>query len=585
MSLAGLVLAGVVLAGCGQASVPPQVEVGPRLVVVSADVVLTEIAVLTDGSVLLARRRGGVESLQLSVAHGATPGTTLVIDASSAYGSWSLSGTVPADPGPLAVEIDIPAGQGAQRLRDEHRFSVVAGASVQAGVVITAARPGPIRVRLGAAEQVVTTSVPGERRIVFVDVPTDGPVALEVSTGAATAGTTLIPTVLTVKMAQTALEMGDVVFPADALGLPEGARPAGRVTLPAAWWRSVLRATGIGYRSRNPYSPWAFQGIPLTNSGDAAINVVVEARVVDSLGAPADPFRPKNRERDGATGLVAGLVRVPANGVTLARLPFFVDARSLPEGSSTWTRQVSVTPLGSSQPLWTRELPLQVKRGSSWISVIFALAVAGGLAGAALVVLRLGPWLRSMRTRDLVTIALFATLGFLVSGVSTVFSAAVGAALGPFSIFVTNLLDDVLRFALLATLVTLLPRPGVLGLSVLLTWLMSGIALGSFSPTDIISVGGKVLWLETLAWVVGLTRLTGWVEGPAWARWIRLGTAFSLASVLTSATSLVIAMVLYRLFYAGWYVTAVLAGPGFLYVWVACALGTGFAGSLRQVED
>jgi hypothetical protein len=45
------------------------------------------------------------------------------------------------------------------------------------------------------------------------------------------------------------------------------------------------------------------------------------------------------------------------------------------------------------------------------------------------------------------------------------------------------------------------------------------------------------------------------------------------------------AMVLYRLYYAPWYVAAVLIGPGFLYVWLACGLGTRFAHSLRAVED
>jgi hypothetical protein len=219
------------------------------------------------------------------------------------------------------------------------------------------------------------------------------------------------------------------------------------------------------------------------------------------------------------------------------------------------------------------------------VSLGFGFALASGLFGALLVALRLRRWMWAFRTRDLVTIAVFSTLGFLVSGASAVVSASVGAVLGPFAIFVTNLLDDVMRYALLATLVTLLPRPGTAMLSVLLTWLMRGVALGSFSPIDVLSVGGSILWLEAAMWATGITRSPRWVDDAAPARWLRLGTAFSAASVASSVAGLTTAMVLYRLFYAEWYVAAVVIGPGFLYVWGACALGTGFADSLRRVED
>jgi len=579
------VLIGLVWAGCAAPAEPPELSVDLRRAVVSAEEPLTAIEVRDDSGALLARRRGGPEALQLSVAHGADPGSELSVTASSGGGTWDLRGRVPPDPGPLRVEIDVPAGQGPVSLGGDHRFTVVEGSTVQAGFVITARDPSVVTVRIGDASHEVATTVGDERRVLFVDVPVDGPSGVVVASPAGTRTATVHPTVITREAARRDLALGDIVFPADALGYAEAARPAGRVTLPAGWWRSLLRATGVGYRTRNPYGPWAFQGIPLVNHGDAAINVVVEARVVDSEGLPADPFRPKNRDREGETGLVAGLVRVPAGGSTLARLPFFVDAGELPEGSTTWTREISVTPLGSSEPLWTRTEPLQVKQGSSWISLAFGFSLLSGLLGALLVASQLRRRLRALRTRDLVTIAVFATLGFLVSGISAVVSAATSAVLGPFSIFLTNLLDDVLRYALLATLVTLLPRPGVVALSVLLTWVMRGIALGSFSPIDVVYVGSKVLWVESALWIAGITRVPDWVDGSAVARWLRLGVAFGTSSVLTALTGLVVAMVLYRLFYADWYVAAVLAGPGFLYVWIACALGTGFASSLRRVED
>lgn len=570
------------LCGCGIEPAPPTLEVDRARAVVTGGELL-EIIVQDETGLVLGRRDG--PSPQLSVRHGAAPGAALTVVATSAAGAFTLTGRVPPAAGPLVVELDVPAGQGARPLSDEHRFTAVVGARIEAAVAITRAEPGPVRVSLGDHVEQMVTTVPDERRVLVLPVDATGPSTLRIEAAGSTQTATLVPTRLSVDQARSALALGDLVFPADVLGLPEPARPAGRVTLPAAWWRSVLRATGIGTRAKDPHGPWAWQGVPLTNTAEEPVNVVVLARVLDDDGAVAEPFRPRDRGRSGVNGLVAGLVRVPAGGEALARLPFFVDARGLPEGSTRWTREITVTPLGSDVPLWTVREPLQVRRGSSWISLAFALAVLCGALGTGLVLLRLRGWVASLRTRDLVTIAVFATLSFLVSGASAVVSAAIGAVLGPFAIFVTNLLDDVLRYALLATLIVLLPRPGVAALSALLTWLMRGVALGSFSPIDVIYMGSQILALESALWLAGLTRGSDWLEARPLVRWARMGAAFSSASVVTAMTGLVVAMVLYRLFYAEWYVAAVLAGPGFLYVWIACGLAVGFSGSLRRVED
>ena len=43
-------------------------------------------------------------------------------------------------------------------------------------------------------------------------------------------------------------------------------------------------------------------------------------------------------------------------------------------------------------------------------------------------------------------------------------------------------------------------------------------------------------------------------------------------------------IVLFRLYYATWFVVLMLALPGFLYDVLACALATAFAASLRRVQ-
>jgi hypothetical protein len=564
--------------GCASEGPPPVLDVDLHRVTVRGDD-LQEIVVFDAAGLVLGRRAGPAD--HLSLLHGASPGAELTVEVVGSA-SQVLHGAVPPDPGPLQVDVDVPAGQGATALQSEHRFTAVEGAAVRAGVVVTVARPGTVRLEVGDHREDLTLTAPGERRVVFVDIPSDRRTLLTVTLGERVLQSMLVPTAVSRSAARESLLLSDVAFPADASGQRSVTRPAGRVTLPARWWRSLLHVAGLGMRAQDPYGPWAHQAVTLENRGPEALNVVVLSRVLDEEGGPADAFRPKNRDRDGQSGEVASLLRIPGGERAVATLPFFVDATGLPEGATTWVREVAVTPLGSSEPLWVHQEPLQVRRGSSWISLAFAFALLGGLLGVVLVVLKLRTWLEALRTADLVTVAVFATLSFLVSGASTLVSAVVSALLGPFAVFLTNLLDDALRYALLATLVTLLPRPGVAALSVLLTWLMSGVALGAFSPVDVVYVGAKLFWLEAALYAAGITRGVGPQTGVR--RWLRLGAGFSVASVLTALTGLAVAMVLYRLYYAGWYVGAVLAGPGFLYVWIACGLAVGFAASLRRVE-
>jgi hypothetical protein len=582
--MAGLVALVLLLGACEEPRPTLEIEVDATRVVVRSSDSLSELVIRNPEGLVLARRDGSRGSRLLSVLHGAAAGTELWVDVGAGQ---PRPAQVPVDPGPMVVELDLPAGQGARPLVSggEHTFSAVVGASMQAHVVLWLAQPGTVLVVLDGVEHPVLTTVPSERKILTLSVPLGGPSELRVLGAGLVLSTTLVPAVVELEQARELLHLDSVVFPANEIGMPETARPAGRITLPARWWRALLRKTGVGFRAQDPYGPWSFQAVHLSNRSDQPLNVVVTARILDSSGEPAVAFQPRLRDRQGDTGEVSGLLRVPPGATALARLPFYVDADALPEGPSEWVHEIRVTPLGSSEVLWTQRGRIQVQRGSTWVSLGFVIGLLGGLIGMVLVMTRTRGWIAGLRTADLVTVAVFATLSFLISGASALFSAAASALLGPFQVFLTNLADDVLCYALLATLVTLLPRPGVATLSVLLTWLMRGVALGSFSPTDAVTIGTQVFWLEGGLWLVGITRSTAWLDESVLARWIRLGTAFSVASVMTTLTGLAMAMVLYRLYYRPWYVAAVLIGPGFLYVWLACGLGTRFAHSLRAVED
>ncbi len=389
---------------------------------------------------------------------------------------------------------------------------------------------------------------------------------------------------MTFEEARSAVLLERVVFPAELSGEPDPGRPAGRITLPSPGWERMLRSSALGVRGRAYERPWAQLAVTLRNIDSRPVNTVVTLRVTAPDGSPGPAFEPVLRRFEGQTREVTSLLRVPPGGTATAMLPVFVHDDRLPRGASEWTRVIEVTPVGADHRLWQETDALYVSRGSSVRAVGFATVLLTTVGGLLLLAFRLGPWLRQSRTSELITIALFANLIFCASAASHLLGLGAASILGPFSSLITGLIHDALKYALLATLVTLLPRPGVVAIAMLVHYLMSGLALSGFHPTDPLIVGSAVLWLEGGLWVTGITRNGDWRDDPRFLRFLRLVAAFGTASVAAGAVALVSAAVLYRLYFAGWYVAMMLALPGVLYTAIACWIATGFAASLRRIE-
>ena len=379
------------------------------------------------------------------------------------------------------------------------------------------------------------------------------------------------------------LEMGPVFFPADRTGRPEIGRPPGRVTLAAGWWQTLLTHLGLGARARDPYAAWTHVTVPLVNRGDVPLSLLVETKVY--AGEDVDPaFRAPalgGNERQDSSRV---LIRVPAASDATAIVPLYVDDALLRTEPARERRiEVAALSLGSSTPLATQSVQLAVRTGNAFASLGLVAAILGAVLGNGLLALRLGRWLRTFPTGELMTTALFATLGFGLGTVTSLAGLLASAVLGPFSPIAVGIVDVVFRFSIGATLVTLVPRPGVVSLSILTEWLLGAMLLGNVNASDVLFVGDRVFLYETALYALGITRSGAWRDEAFFARWLRLSLAFGIASACTSAVGLVLHMTLYRLFFADWYIALLIALPGFVYVAIAMGVAVPFAASLRRV--
>ncbi|MBT3217901.1 MAG: hypothetical protein HN348_02310 [Proteobacteria bacterium] len=484
------------------------------------------------------------------------------------------------DFGPALVEVEAPLGQDRRRVVPDERVLVPTIVEVEVGLVITALQPGPVTVRIGHDTETLHFDSTGERKVRRARLA-DMPLTVSVDD----LDFSLWPKRVALQKAREQLEIVDVILPTDRNGERDSSRPLGRVTLPASWWRSVLRTFQLGYRPLDSQSPWGWQSVVLRNRGDEALNVVVGIRILDTQGAEALAFRPRLREMDGDIHTVTGLVRVPARAEATAALPLYIDGSILPASGARFVQEVVVAPLGASQPLHRIERDLYVSRGSSWASTGFVALILASILGW-LLLWRKGPgWVRTMKTSELMTVSLFGSLTFVVGAASQLLGMGVASVLGPFSPLVMGIVDDAFRMCLLGTLVTLIPRPGVVTLATFVGYFMRGIALGAFHPVDVLYLGSAVFWIEGMLWISGVTRNSAWLEEGRFTRWLRLSVGFGLSNVLATACALVVSVVMYRLYYAGWYVALILTLPGFIYVVAACWLAVDFADSLRRVAS
>lgn len=568
----------VLLAGCA-ASAPPQIACDSAGVTVTGEGI-RRVEVWSDG--LRVARRAVAGLAEARVVVDVVGGVEVRVRT----GEEHVLTCVVEESGDAAVDVRFaaPAGQGMRPLAGgEQTFVAFEGAPAEVAVVVTARRPGVAEVRLGERTQRLTLGVAGQREVVRGPLPADGPMTVSVRADGFAESVVLRPVAVAADAVASTLAVTRVVFPSDEGGGADPARPEGRVTLPGAGWTRLLRWLDLGARGEGEEVPWSFFAVTLANASGHDLDVEVRSRVLGDEG-PAAAFRPVVRDADGGTGIVSALVRVPAGSEATARLPLFVHDDALPEGASEFDHVLTVTPLGLSTPVVERREALHVSRGSSWVALGFALALIAACLGVGSALVGLPRWLRTWSTGDLTTIAVFATLGFVVTAATALLSSGVAALLGPFSMLVTGLVSDCLRSALLATLVVLLPRRGTATVFLLIGWLMQGVALGAFSPTDFVFVGSRIFWLEGFLWLAGLTRGTAWRDGSALGRFLRLSCGFAGASLLSMAGSIASQIVLFRLYYAAWFVALMLALPGFTYDVLACLLATSFAASLRKVQ-
>ncbi|WP_371378492.1 hypothetical protein [Sporomusa aerivorans] len=357
------------------------------------------------------------------------------------------------------------------------------------------------------------------------------------------------------------------------------------------YYKNVLTGKGASNQEIEAIHPVTHLGVDIANPSGVQKLVVVSVSLLDAASRlPVQGlFTPGATSEDVNGGamdrqknFLEAFTALDGDVSQRLQIPVYADERDLTDGEYILRTEVSD---GVAPPLiWEEKLTI-VKKDSRALLVV-SLAVMTVALGAVMALRRCRQVLTVLKTRWLVTIALFGAAAFAVVNVpSTLLNDFFHILLGPFGFIITGLFSGVFLYMMVVALVILIPRPGVVALMTVVRMLLGMLAFGQISPISLLSYGLQAFWLEFLIYSSGLY---GWLQNRqehnlSWSKIALLAASCGVADTIATYAALQAMAVLYRMYYAAWYIALVLALNGFIYTAVGAVCGSFLGSRLAKV--
>lgn len=428
--------------------------------------------------------------------------------------------------------------------------------------------------------QVASDLVPGSYTATVTAGATTQQVPISVSTGTGDAAAPIM--------------LSGIVLPLDKDGKSDERMGRNVLVLRDRQWdyyKNLFTGKGASNQEIEAIHPVTHLGLDIVNPSGVQKLAVVTVHLLDAgTHQPVSGlFTPGATSEDVNGGALDGQKNyleafVALNGDSWQRLqiPVYADERDLTGGDYILQAELKD---GVKPPL-VCEVPLTIVKKDSKALVVVSIAVLAVTAGLLVALRHLRQVLRVLKTRWLVTIALFGAAAFAVVNVpSTLLNDFFHILLGPFGFLVTGLFSSVFLYMMVVALVILIPRPGVVALMTVVRMLLGMLAFGQISPIGLLSYGVHALLLELLIYGSGMY---GWLQKREEQR-IPLGKiallaiSCGVADTIATYVGLQAMAFLYRMYYAAWYIALVLVFNGFIYTVIGAACGTALGKQLARV--
>ena len=255
-------------------------------------------------------------------------------------------------------------------------------------------------------------------------------------------------------------------------------------------------------------------------------------------------------------------------------LPLYIDYFRAVEGQ--YNLRVTISGNGQEK---IQEVPITIakKRSMGLFAVAFSFIC---FILVCLTVGKLKKCIFNIGAKGAITIALFASVAFgSIVVPTTLFGDLLHVFLGPFSGLVTGVLNGVLLYLLVMSLLVIYRKPGIVALMFLLKWMLAGLMFGRFTPLGILTYMVYIVVLESVLYISGFYRKKDLTPGYVFMVAILIGVADAFITMINLEQM----MFFYRLYYADWYIGLYMLINGLLYSSIGSWLGYKVGIKLQQV--
>ena len=382
------------------------------------------------------------------------------------------------------------------------------------------------------------------------------------------------------------IRAGEVLMPTDARGNLDVRRPRDTVSLPSGAMLWMRRLLGFSEQYFDYYAPVAHEAVVFENRSGERVPLAVSMRVATmDDNVPVVGFRAPDY-LVGPNGTYTTIADLAPGAKTSVVMPVFVRPDVLLAGR--YRTIVEARILGTDTLVARVEHVIDVRSPDVRALVVTAAATLVSIAGLVLFLATSARIFRRFRVSELVLIALFATMTFALAVLpGSLLGPVFSAVAGPFAFLFQGLFFEVVRVLVLVALVVLVPKPGVVTLVSIVRYLLGGLALGGFSPVDLVYLGSSVVLTEGALWIGGVTRGRGILSRPGAGLVSALYVALlvGLANAAVQYATYCLNISLYRLYFADWFIMLAVIVDGFLYAALGAVPGVKLGLRLRRISE
>lgn len=325
----------------------------------------------------------------------------------------------------------------------------------------------------------------------------------------------------------------------------------------------------------------------LENTSHFNLPLHVRFVVIDKEGREIPYFRGEHIKREAGDDapVPETVIGVGAHDTKDFKMPVYADIYSVKPG--TYHGRVKVSLFGADSTVSVQDFEFCVEKESQVKTLVSALAVVLSLVSVCLLALNQRKWIKSLRTSQVIIIALFTAAKFSIVDIPWfVFGDVIRAVfgpLGPFMHIFTGIFWDILNAMFLVALLSVVPKPGVVIISSVVRVILQGVAFGSFNPVSILLVLSYSALADMLLYVTGFTSGRR-LFTECFAVFSLVAVIFAVQHIYSTYTFYYIWMYMYRLFYPDWYIN-INAIVSAIYSALGAILGIYLGNKLKRVIE